>query len=289
MILDQFRRETNENLFELSAPYTESDLKKAYRALAKRYHPDTSPYSKDFCEEVMKLINQKYDYMKKLLASGQSSQSSQQDASQEDQDSWRNWEEATGRRTQYEHTDKDYYYSEGFRRGYQEGYAQSGQQEEDKEKKKKSPIVVSRKEQVMRILNLVVMAGAATSIGRTILMWEDSVFVTVIVHNLKTYHNIGVDFRSVLFGYVLAIALCVIAAQFFNATAYDMRSPIAQLVLSAIRGAAIAATAIVLVWGSIILISEGGWEKYGLAILIVVLPVIVVPAWVLLIAVRGYR
>lgn len=261
-----------------------AELKTSYRKLAKRYHPDTSPYSNDFCEEVMKLINQKYDYMKKLLASGQSSQ---QDASQDSQDSWRDWGDATGRRTQHERTDEDHYYSEAFRRGYQEGYAQGGGQQQ--EEKKKSPVVISKKEQVMRILNLIVMAGTAFYVGRAILLWEDSVFTTAIIHSFKTYRHIDVEFRTMFFGYVLAIALCVIVAQFFNAIAYDMRSSIGQLLLSAIRGAVIAAAAIVLVWGLMILISEGGWKKHGLDMLIVVLLVVVIPARVLLIAVRGYR
>lgn len=284
MILDQFRRGTNESLFGLSTPYTEADLKKAYRTLAKRYHPDTSPYSRDFCDEVMKLINQKYDYMKKLLALGQSSQ---QDASQDSQDSWRDWGDAAGRRTQHERTDEDYYYSEAFRRGYQEGYAQGGGQQQ--EEKKKSPVVISRKEQVMRILNLIVMAGTAFYVGRAILLWEDSVFTTAVIHSFKTYRHIDVAFRTMFFGYVLAIALCVIAAQFFNAIAYDMRSSIGQLLLSAIRGAVIAAAAIVLVWGIMIIVSEGGWKKHGLDMIVVVLIAVVIPARVLLLGVKGYR
>lgn len=39
---------------------TESELKSAYRKLAKRYHPDTHPGNKE-CEERFRQINEAYD------------------------------------------------------------------------------------------------------------------------------------------------------------------------------------------------------------------------------------
>ncbi|MBE6565393.1 MAG: J domain-containing protein [Ruminococcaceae bacterium] len=55
---------------------TEDEIKKAYRALAKKYHPDNytnTPFA-DMAEEKMKQINEAYDTIQKERAGGTSTQ-----------------------------------------------------------------------------------------------------------------------------------------------------------------------------------------------------------------------
>ena len=45
----------------LNSPFTDADLRKAYRSMTKKYHPDINP-SPD-AEQVMAKINEAYDFL----------------------------------------------------------------------------------------------------------------------------------------------------------------------------------------------------------------------------------
>ena len=62
----------------ISSDATDAEVKKAYRALAKKYHPDNyvnNPLA-DLAAEKMKQINEAYDEIQKQRAAGSSSGSS---------------------------------------------------------------------------------------------------------------------------------------------------------------------------------------------------------------------
>ena len=62
----------------ISSDATDAEVKKAYRALAKKYHPDNyvnNPLA-DLAAEKMKQINEAYDEIQKQRAAGLSSGSS---------------------------------------------------------------------------------------------------------------------------------------------------------------------------------------------------------------------
>ena len=48
-------------LLNIPANANEKDIKKAYRKLAKKYHPDMYQGNKSVAEEKMQLINEAYD------------------------------------------------------------------------------------------------------------------------------------------------------------------------------------------------------------------------------------
>lgn len=64
------RKQTEEEklleLFQLSFPFTQDDLQRAYRLLVKQYHPDLHPNKAD-AEENLKRINASYATLKKLI------------------------------------------------------------------------------------------------------------------------------------------------------------------------------------------------------------------------------
>ena len=48
-------------LLNISTNASEKEIKKAYRNLAKKYHPDMYPGDKGVAEKKMQLINEAYD------------------------------------------------------------------------------------------------------------------------------------------------------------------------------------------------------------------------------------
>lgn len=53
-------------LFQLDTPLTANEIKKKYKFLVKKHHPDTNGGSKE-SEELLKAINQAYKYLLKLV------------------------------------------------------------------------------------------------------------------------------------------------------------------------------------------------------------------------------
>lgn len=54
-------------MLDLTMPLTSEDLKKQYKKLAKKYHPDLNPNDKE-AEERLKKINESYQILKKFLS-----------------------------------------------------------------------------------------------------------------------------------------------------------------------------------------------------------------------------
>ncbi|KLO21142.1 hypothetical protein X275_10900 [Marinitoga sp. 1197] len=53
------------NLFNLPENYTKDELKKKFRELTKKYHPDKCQEDKEKCEERFKKINEAYEFLLK--------------------------------------------------------------------------------------------------------------------------------------------------------------------------------------------------------------------------------
>lgn len=53
------------NLFGLPENFTKDDLKKKFRELTKKYHPDKCQNNKEKCEEQFKKINEAYEFLSK--------------------------------------------------------------------------------------------------------------------------------------------------------------------------------------------------------------------------------
>ncbi|KAF2956954.1 DnaJ domain-containing protein [Marinitoga sp. 38H-ov] len=53
------------NLFELPENYTKEELKKKFRELTRKYHPDKCHDNREKCEEQFKKINEAYEFLLK--------------------------------------------------------------------------------------------------------------------------------------------------------------------------------------------------------------------------------
>jgi len=53
------------SLFNLPENFTKADLKKRFRELTKKYHPDRCADNKEKCEEQFKKINEAYEFLLK--------------------------------------------------------------------------------------------------------------------------------------------------------------------------------------------------------------------------------
>ncbi|WGS65141.1 J domain-containing protein [Marinitoga aeolica] len=53
------------SLFNLPENFTKDELKKRFRELTKKYHPDKCPDNKEKCEEQFKKINEAYEFLLK--------------------------------------------------------------------------------------------------------------------------------------------------------------------------------------------------------------------------------
>ena len=66
--LEDLRKTPPRELFGLEEPFTERDLKNAYRKLIKLYHPDRlDDFLKGHGSEVSKIINEAYETIKREI------------------------------------------------------------------------------------------------------------------------------------------------------------------------------------------------------------------------------